>query len=555
MLQPIKKIPIPASGARFGQKPILVALALLLFCSGPSSFALELGSPAPDFSLKNVAGEAVDLGPPADGALLILIFFDSPDPAVDTIARLNEAANQSPDILRVLGISSGSGDALAEIAATQEEFAPILLGDDKGVTRRYGLRRKLPIAVIVGPGGRVGAMMAVESEPRGILMALADTLISLGFPESADTIYELILKENLSDETARLGQCYALVLAGKQESARERLRSLVGIPSVSSEARAAIGFLEYRAGRDSAALAECGRAPQSGFAGYVAGLVEARSGECEAAQSRFNKALKGRFAFRWQEALATAMAARTAEEAAGEEEAIELYRKAALLAPLNPEINANLLAHHWRIDNAPGAERYVQILDSLGSDDPLIQSLVNAFRSQRELQANAAARKQLKEKLSAGPGEDAGVGAPRKKSYRILIPDIAFIGCPSEMNSLPVIAAELLRRSLESAGPFVAVSRAEMLMAADVLGVPKDGLEDPVRLMKVAKALSADLVTLAEVGNHKRKYLVNVRIAEAISGVVVAVESRRMRSLDGLAPAVEEIATRLAEKIEAGYGR
>jgi len=94
------------------------------------------------------------------------------------------------------------------------------------------------------------------------------------------------------------------------------------------------------------------------------------------------------------------------------------------------------------------------------------------------------------------------------------------------------------------------VPRPEMLAAADQLGVPKRNLTEPSHLLEVAKALSADYVTLSEVVNYDGKYLANIRIAGVPSGEVIAVASERISSLDELAVSIEKSARRLSEKIK-----
>jgi hypothetical protein len=137
---------------------------------------------------------------------------------------------------------------------------------------------------------------------------------------------------------------------------------------------------------------------------------------------------------------------------------------------------------------------------------------------------------------------------------RILIPDIAFTGCVQELSATPLAAAGLLGRSLESAGGFVAVPRAEALFAADHLGVPRQDLRKSAQLLKLARALSADLVTLSEVGSHGDEYFVNIRIAEVGSGEVIAVVSERFLTFDELAPAIQRLSPRLSEKVKARPG-
>ena len=80
-------------------------------------------------------------------------------------------------------------------------------------------------------------------------------------------------------------------------------------------------------------------------------------------------------------------------------------------------------------------------------------------------------------------------------------------------------------------------------------------LRKPKHLLKLARALSADLITLGEMGSHKSEYFINIRIADAPSGEVLAVASERIRSVEEFAPVIQRSASRLKEKVAAHYGR
>jgi len=505
------------------------------------SVAAELGSRAPSFSLTSLAGDTVSLAPSPKGTLLVLYFFDPSDKSISMLVRLNDAVSKSSGALSLLAIARGAPDGLKASLAGREGLYPVVLHDNKGVTSAYGFRRKLPAAVIVSPGARVGAVLAPVSTADEILMSAADTFMSLMLPGPAERVYAAVSKDASDLEKVKLGDAYARMLAGDTADARRTCKSLVGGSSpVSFEAHAALGFLEFGQGRDSAALAACGRASGSGFAEYVMGLTNARAGQC-----------KGRFVFKWQEAVALGMSARMAEERAADRDALNLYKRATLLSPLNPTINANLLSYHRRKESFPAASRYVEIIKDIDPEDPLIMALVDEYEAEVEFKGNAAARKRLKKKLNTNPKRGAEAGGPRV----VLVPDLAVTDCPFELNALPSAGAGVLRRSLEETGLFTAIPRHEMLAAAEQLGIPQKSLRKPKHLLKLARALSADLITLGEMGSHKSEYFINIRIAVAPSGEVLAVASERIRLVEEFAPVIQRSASRLKEKVAAHYGR
>ena len=533
---------------------------LAFLCLHSPSYAADIGSIAPDFSLENLLGATVDLAPPSKDALLVLLFFDPSDSsAAQALSRLNATVSKSSGALSLLGISVGNPDEVKAALGGEDGLASITLIDNKGIASYYGLRRNLPAAAIVGPDVRIVATLTPADDPGEIMMAAADAFISLLLPARAKEVYQAVLTDYPDKDVAKLGEGYATLLSGDPKKARDILDPLTtGDSSVIPEAHAAIGFLEYSQGSDSRALFACGRAPKNGFADYVMGMANARLGKCKAASSLFRKAPEGRFAFRWQRALASNIAGGTAEGQGETKAAIQAYRKAALFAPLNPTINANLLAYRWDNKNFPAATEYAQRIEAVGSGDMLVKSLVDEFEAHQEFMADAIARKNLEKKLAEKPSQRVSNSDRRAGTKRtILIPDISFNGCTSELSPLPLCAAGLLRRSLEGTGALVAIPRAEMLFAADSdhLNLKQGWFRKADQLLKVARAFSADLVTLAEVGNYKGEYLVNIRIANTITGEVIAVASERILSLEELAPAIQRSALRLKEEVTAHYAR
>jgi hypothetical protein len=531
---------------------------LAFFRLQPVAFAGGPGSVAPPISLENLAGRTVDLAAPRDNTLQILLFSDPSSIGSAMLGRLNSAAAKSSGAVSAFGIFNGSPEEVRSILVDADGLDSIALVDNrrKKVASAFGVERRLPAAVIVGPGGRIIAKFAPADAPGIILSATADAFISLRRPDRARLIYEILLSDYSDQENAAVGAAYAALLTGDVEAARRMLESL-SATSGPSEANVARGFLEFTIGRDSAARAACDREQNSGFADYVMGMVAARSGRCEEAMSLFAKAPKGRFMFRWQKALAINMAARAAETHGGTDTdaVVAAYHKAASFAPLNPTINGNLLAYHWRNGANQAAAKYARLIASVGSSSALVNSVVAEFEAQKQFRGDAAARKRLAKSLGVGSARKTSGGSARPRTERrILIPDIEFTGCVQELSSTPLAAAGLLRRSLESGEGFVAVPRAEMLFAADHLGVPRQGLRKSGLLLKVARALSAGLVTLSEVGSHGGEYFVNVRIAEVGSGEVVAVASERFMTLDELAPAIQRLGSRLKGKMKTSPG-
>jgi len=519
----------------------------LFLCWFPSAaFALELGSSAPNFSLTTLAGKPISLESPSRGNLQLLYFFDADTEPIRMLAALNATVSKNSEALSVLAISRDNPKKIAQFVADRRELESIILIDHKGTTSAYGLIRTLPAAVIVGPGGIVGAMLTPAKDVRTVALALTDTMISMGFPSRAKRIYDSMRTGNLAGPEAALGSAYASILSGEYDSARSLLEGRGDGSSL--EVQAALGFLHFRQKNDNKALAACGRASGRGFADYIAGMVAARSDRCGAASTSFKNAVEGEFDFNWQKAMALNMAARTAEAEMDNASATTLYRRAFRLAPLNTMIGANLLTCNWQNGKLPAATRYADLLKSIDDKNSLAWSVVNEFESEREM----SIRKDSQADMNPGGLRSVkpSPGSKRNpKTHTILISDFSIADCAAESNHLSVAIAGLLKREIESAGAFVAIRRPEMLTAANEIGFSQQELEKPSSMRKVARAVSADLMTLGELGNYKGTYYLNTRIVSVASGEIIAVTSERLDSLEHLAPAIKKSAKSLAKKV------
>jgi tetratricopeptide (TPR) repeat protein len=532
---------------------LIFALALLAtWCSPSPSWAVDPGATAPQFSLANLAGNTIKLAPPASGRLLILYFFDASNETLTTLSALNKAAAQLPADLSALGITRSNPEEVRQLLTGKEALAPVVLHDNAGETFSYGLARSLPAAVLIGPGGKVASQLVPAGSARDMLMAAADAFVSMGLPRQALRVYRSLG----ADDEAALGAGYALLFSGDADGARQALTPLAGGSSrFSPDGHAALGLLEFTQGRNNDALAQCGKAPKNGFAQYVSAMVQARSGGCRGAGALFDKAIKSRFAFHWQEARAYNMAARTAESGGNAQAALDLYRKAFGLAPLNPVIAANLMTFQWHRGNVPAAENYAGILESVNPADPLIRALVAEFRQDSSPGAATAAQARLGGK--SVPTKTGAVGGKTQPALpaTILVPDLKVADCAPELADLSRATASLLKQSLDGKGAPVPIREPDLRLAAERMGLSRQDLANPLRQAEIAKALGAGLLVFGEVGSYEGVYILNVRVAEVASGNVVAVASERLGSFDELAAAVQRSVPVLKQRLAAHYPR
>ena len=496
--------------------------------------------------------------PPTEGRMLVLYFFNASNEAIETLVQLDEAVSRSPAALTLLAISRENPDKLRNlmenIGGMNKPGSAVLI-DDKGITTAYGLARRLPAAIIVGPGNTVVSILSPVQGAREIVLASADTFVSMRLPIAALSIYNAMPDDWLSEPEKTVAVGYASVMAGNAPAVRADLERLAGSSSpLSSEAHAALGFLLFREGSGDKALAECSRASGSGFADYVAGMVWAGRGECAKASNLFNKAAKGTFAFEWQKAVAFNMAARIAESKRNESAAQEWYKKGFSVAPLNTAINANLLCHHWQNGNIPAAVAYAEVISSASAGDPIATALVNEFKIENEFVKDARAQKEFEEKLDRESAQRAAHKGRRTASpYKVLVADLVVTDGIPELNCLPLAGAALLKYNLEkeSGGTLLAIRRPEMTEAVKRLNITGDMSASPANLQKVARFLSADMLMFGEISPYEGEYLLNLRIGDVSSGEIVAVVSERVAFLDDLPNAIRKSAKALTEKMKS----
>ncbi|GAB4345622.1 MAG: hypothetical protein Kow0099_26090 [Candidatus Abyssubacteria bacterium] len=520
----------------------------LLFCVESVASAIEPGAKALPFTLTSLTGESVGPLPTAKGQVLLLYFFDSAADGTAFLSPLSESSVAASSPFSILGISRSSAQTLKE--HLQPKLHPLVLLDDKGVTYDYGLSKRLPACVVIGPEDTIAAVLTPVKDHATALLTAGHTFMSMGLPVSASNLYDLV-PEKWGHER-EIARWYAHLLDGKAESAVAGFAGLAASNSeYSAEGHAGLAFFHYREGKDGEALAECGRAPSHGFAILVRGLVEARQGDCAAASSSFEKAAAAQYLFAWQKAMALNLAANVAETKNDQNAALQLYKRAFDTAPLNPYIAANLLFLNWRQQNYPAAALYADIITASGISDPLVDALVDEYKAQVAFARDSHAKRLLEKKPPKTPGK------PEHRSGRpftMLVSDFPATGCPAELAGLSVASSGLLQKCFEESW-LRPIKRAEWQEAARRLNPASTHPEDPLQLREVARALSVDLLTFGVLGTYAGSYVLNVRIADVNSGAVIAVASERFQTLHQLPQAMTSAARKLTEQTQAHYGR
>ena len=142
---------------RLGSQFLSIALATLLTAAGPVS-AQTLGSPAPDFTLKTLAGGTASLSD-YTGRPVFLNFWASwckpcRGEMSDIIAAYDAHKNEH---LQVLAINLTDQERMADARRFADEFQmpfPVLLDEKGKVRKRYALRG-VPTSVFIDAQGIV----------------------------------------------------------------------------------------------------------------------------------------------------------------------------------------------------------------------------------------------------------------------------------------------------------------------------------------------------------------------------------------------------------------
>lgn len=124
-------------------------------CQAPSSTGRLLGNPAPNFTLSNLAGEAVALASFTQEKPVLLVFWATWCPAcVEEVPILNEWTEAFPG-LQIVGVNVQEPRERVQAFAEKHGVRyPILLDEEAKVAHQYGLIG-IPAAILIAKGGSV----------------------------------------------------------------------------------------------------------------------------------------------------------------------------------------------------------------------------------------------------------------------------------------------------------------------------------------------------------------------------------------------------------------
>jgi peroxiredoxin len=115
------------------------------------------GHPAPDFALKNLAGDTIRLSDFKGKAVIVNFWATWCPPCRAEFPEMQEAAIENKDDLVIIGVNHTSGDTPALIPGFVDEFGitfPIVLDETGETVKTYGVLG-LPTSVFVDKNGIV----------------------------------------------------------------------------------------------------------------------------------------------------------------------------------------------------------------------------------------------------------------------------------------------------------------------------------------------------------------------------------------------------------------
>ena len=124
--------------------------------------SLKVGDAAPALSLRSLTGEPVRIGDPASPRPQLLFFLAPDCPICRSLLPVLRSVAKSERELDIVLASDGGEPAEHQAYVTRSNLAgfPYVLSETLG--KSYGVS-KLPYAVLIQPGGRVGSMGIVNS--------------------------------------------------------------------------------------------------------------------------------------------------------------------------------------------------------------------------------------------------------------------------------------------------------------------------------------------------------------------------------------------------------
>ena len=502
--------------------------------------ALQTGSPAPVFTLKDANGKAYSLSGLQSMSMTILYFFD-PDsrPSIEGLLSLDELAKEYRDAdLTVWAITSSPKNKVDAFTQKTRTLFPVLLDSGK-VGAMYDAQRVLPTVCILGPelklldffqgGGKTTQVM---------LLRLAERNLQRKKPAIARAITATVEKKDPGNAQARTVKGYAAIQEGKLDEAEQTFYSLSkekGNSAVLGKEGLAQVYEKKGQTAKSLKLAKevAKQATDRPLVDVIKGDQLYQQNDKKAAESAYRRGTQKHGGAPFQRAVAYNQLGRLYAQRGDFAKSRELYDQAVSIDPYYIEATSNkglTYEQEGRWDKALETYRQAEAIDK---NDPFVRALAeNAMRmlmiqkdtmKQREIDV---AIKKVVERYRQNRFDPAGVeDAWTSQPTRVAFFDITESGGLSQRAGFAGLLRDHLARQMGGSGRVLVVDSLIVKGVIDALKLDRDALADNEILSRLSMAMEASLMIKGSVFQMPSGPLCNLKI-------FTAKDSRTVEAID-----------------------
>ena len=510
---------------------LLVVVTVCLGIARPPVYgALQTGSQAPVFTLKDANGKAYPLSSLQRKSMTILYFFD-PDsrPSIEGLLSLDQLAQKYRDAdLAVWAITGSSKNKVDAFNQKTRTVFPVLLDTGK-VGAMYDAQRVLPTVCILGPELKMLDFFQGGGKPtQEMLHRLAERNLKRKKPAIARAITETVTKKDPGNARARAVNGYAAIQEGKLNEAEQNFASLSkekgGSAVLGKEGLAQVYGKKGQTAKSLKLAKEvAAQATDRPLAHVIKGDQLYQQNDQKAAESAYRKGTQKPGGAPFQRAVAFNQLGRLYAQRGDFAKSRELYDRAVSIDPYYIEATSNkglTYEQEGRWDKALETYRQAEAIDK---NDPFVRALAeNAMRmlmiqkdgmKQREIDV---AVKKVVERYRQSRFEPAAVeDGWTSQPTRVAFFDISESGGLSQRAGFAGLLKDHLARQMGGSGRVLVVDSLIVTGVIDALQLGPDELADNEILSRLSMAMQASLMIKGSVFQMPSGPLCNLKIFTA----------------------------------------
>ena len=535
----------------------------------PSAYgAVQTGSPAPVFTLKDANGKAYPLSSLQHMSMTILYFFD-PDsrPSIEGLLSLDQLAKEYRDAdLTVWAITRASKSKVAAFNQKTRTLFPVLLDTGK-VSAMYDAQRVLPTVCIIGPelkmldffqgGGKTTQVM---------LLRLAERNLQRKKPAIAKAITATVEKKDPGNAQARTVKGYAAIQEGKLDEAEQTFYSLSQEKGDSAVlGKEGLAQVYEKKGQTAKSLklvkevaAQAGDRP---LVHVIKGDQHYQQNNKKAAESEYRKGTKTKGGTSFQRAVAFNQLGRLYAQRGDFAKSRQLYDQAVSIDPYYIEATSNKGLTYQQEGQWDKALEVYRQAEAIDKSDPFVRALAeHAMRmlmiqkddmKQRELDVaiKKVVERYRKNRFDPVPAQDDWTSQPT----RVVFFDITESGGLSQRAGFSGLLKDHLSRQMGGSGRVMVVDSLIASGAVDRLNLSRDDLADNETLSRLSRAMQASLMIKGSVFQMPSGPLCNLKIFTARESRAVEMIDYQFRAGIHLQRDLSQINRRLLTRIMEKY--